>query len=55
METKNYLMRSLMFVPGHNEKLIHSASNSDADVILLDVEDSVLPLENKQIARDVIS
>lgn len=43
-----------MFVPGHNEKLIQSASNSDADVILLDVEDSVLPLENKQIARDVI-
>lgn len=54
METKKYLMRSLMFVPGHNEKLIQSASNSDADVILLDVEDSVLPLENKQIARDVI-
>lgn len=54
METKEYLMRSLMFVPGHNEKLIQSAANSDADVILLDVEDSVLPFANKQIARDII-
>jgi citrate lyase subunit beta / citryl-CoA lyase len=54
METSEYLMRSLMFVPGHNEKLIQSAANSDADVILLDVEDSVLPIVNKQIARDII-
>lgn len=54
MEKKKLLMRSLMFVPGHNKKLINSASNSDADIILLDVEDSVYPLSNKQIARDTI-
>ncbi len=47
-------MRSLMFVPGHNEKLIQSAAKSDADVILLDVEDSVMPYSNKQVARDTI-
>lgn len=47
-------MRSMMFVPGHNEKLIQSAAKSDADVILLDVEDSVMPAINKQIARDTI-
>lgn len=50
----NYLMRSLMFVPGHNDKLMKSASRSDADVLLLDIEDSVMPVENKQIARDNI-
>lgn len=49
-----YLLRSLMFVPGHNEKLMNSARNSDADVLLLDIEDSVQPESNKQIARDTI-
>ena len=44
------LLRSLMFVPGHNEKLLESASRSDADVLLLDIEDSVQPVSNKQIA-----
>jgi citrate lyase subunit beta/citryl-CoA lyase len=48
------LLRSLMFVPSHNEKLMTSASKSDADVLVLDVEDSVQPLSNKQIARDTI-
>lgn len=47
-------MRSLLFVPGHNEKLLASASLSDADIILLDIEDSVQPLANKQLARDNI-
>lgn len=47
-------MRSLMFVPGHNERLLESASRSVADVLLLDIEDSVQPVANKQIARDTI-
>ncbi len=50
----DYLMRSLMFVPGHNERLLASASKSIADVLLLDIEDSVQPSENKQLARDSI-
>lgn len=50
----DFLMRSLMFVPGHNERLLNSASRSNADVLLLDIEDSVQPAENKQIARDKI-
>ena len=49
-----YLMRSLMFVPGHNEKLIESAARSDPDVLLFDIEDAVQPVENKQVARDNI-
>lgn len=43
-----------MFVPAHNEKLMDSALRRDADVLLLDIEDSVQPVENKQIARDNI-
>lgn len=48
------VMRSLMFVPAHNEKLLQSASKKDVDVLLLDLEDSVQPLENKAKARDNI-
>lgn len=49
------IMRSLMFVPGHNEKLLASASRSDADVLLLDLEDSVQPEANKPLARKTIA
>ena len=34
-------MRSYLFVPGHNQKLLDSAARSDADVLILDLEDSV--------------
>ncbi len=54
MKKDSHLMRSLMFVPAHNERLMDSASRSSADVLLLDLEDSVQPLSNKQIARDQI-
>lgn len=48
------LMRSLLFVPAHNERLMASASKAEADVLLFDIEDSVQPISNKQIARDNI-
>ena len=48
-----YLMRSLMFVPAHNYKLLDSSVKRDADVLLLDIEDSV-PSTEKQQARDNI-
>lgn len=50
----DFLMRSLMFLPAHNDRLMNSASRSNADVLLLDIEDSVQPQCNKQIARDNI-
>ncbi len=50
-KVSQYLMRSLMFVPAHNDRLMDSASRSNADVLLLDIEDSVLPFNNKKIAR----
>ena len=49
----NYLMRSLMFVPAHNQRLLDSSVRRDADVLLLDIEDSV-PVFDKQLARDNI-
>ena len=52
--TTDYLMRSLMFVPAHNEKLMESALRRNADVLLLDIEDSVQPVNNKQSARENI-
>ena len=42
-----------MFVPAHNDRLMNSAARSAADVLLLDIEDSV-PLPDKQSARDNI-
>ncbi|MBQ4521126.1 MAG: CoA ester lyase [Bacteroidaceae bacterium] len=42
-----------MFVPAHNEKLLESAVRRDADVLLLDIEDSV-PYPDKQRSRDNI-
>jgi len=47
------LLRSMMFVPGHNEKLLISASKSQADALILDIEDSV-PANNKAVARNTI-
>lgn len=51
--SETYLMRSLMFVPAHNHKLLDSSLKRDADVLLLDIEDSV-PITEKQKARDNI-
>lgn len=53
MDNQTYLMRSLMFVPAHNQKLLDSSLRRDADVLLLDIEDSV-PMYDKQTARDNI-
>lgn len=52
--TSQYLMRSLMFVPAHNQRLMESATRVNADVLLLDIEDSVQPIDNKQVARENI-
>lgn len=48
-----FLMRSLMFVPAHNQHLLESSLRREADVLLLDIEDSV-PQCDKQTARDNI-
>lgn len=43
-------MRSWLFVPGDSERKFARASEGEADVLILDLEDSVLPA-NKQAAR----
>ena len=53
-KNNKYLLRTMMFVPGHNERLLLSASRSKADALILDLEDSVLPVANKQMARKMI-
>ncbi|MBR1666840.1 MAG: CoA ester lyase [Bacteroidaceae bacterium] len=42
-----------MFVPAHNQKLLESSLHREADVLLLDIEDSVPPVD-KQTARNNI-
>ena len=46
--------RSVLSVPGHVEKMHQKARLSHADVIMLDLEDSV-PLEAKETARETVA
>ena len=45
--------RSLMFVPATAERFVAKAHTRGADVIILDLEDSIAPAE-KQAARDAL-
>ncbi len=47
------VMRSVFYIPGNNEKLVSKAPSIPADIITLDVEDSVPPAE-KPKAREMI-
>lgn len=47
------LMRSLLFVPGHVKRYLDKALQCNADVLLLDLEDSV-PMSEKEHARSNI-
>lgn len=49
--TKFDLMRSFLYVPAYNEKYLFSALKSEADVVILDLEDSV-PFFQKKKARE---
>src|SRR5947209_20107997 len=45
--------RSWLFVPADSERKITKALDSDADAIIFDIEDSVVPAM-KAVARDVL-
>jgi citrate lyase subunit beta/citryl-CoA lyase len=47
-------MRSWLFAPGDSEKKMHKAAAGAADIVLLDLEDSVSP-ENKAAARAMVA
>ena len=46
--------RSLLFMPGSNARALEKARNLHADVLILDIEDSVAP-DAKGLARDQIA
>lgn len=46
--------RSWMFVPGNKERFLAKAAGSDADCVLLDLEDGVLP-DSKATGRDMVA
>ena len=45
-------MRSLLFVPGDSERKLEKGFGAGADVVIVDLEDSVAP-QNKAAARDI--
>jgi citrate lyase subunit beta/citryl-CoA lyase len=47
------LLRSLIFVPGNNPRFINKARSLNADIVCLDLEDSV-PVDQKEKARELI-
>ncbi len=47
------LLRSLLFVPGNNQRFLEKAKTLSADIVCFDLEDSV-PLEEKKSARNLI-
>lgn len=47
------LLRSLLFVPGNNQRFLEKAKTLSADIVCFDLEDSV-PIEEKKSARDLI-
>ena len=47
------VMRSVFYIPGNNDKMIAKGPTTPADIITLDLEDSVPPAE-KPKARDIV-
>jgi citrate lyase subunit beta/citryl-CoA lyase len=47
------MFRSLLFVPGNSQKFIEKSKTLDADIVCLDLEDSVPP-DQKPLAREMI-
>ncbi|HBW38842.1 CoA ester lyase [Desulfosporosinus sp. BICA1-9] len=47
------IMRSVMYIPGNNPKMVAKAPEFTADIITLDLEDSVPPAE-KEVARQIV-
>ena len=45
-------MRSLLFVPGNSERKLEKGFGAGADVVIVDLEDSVAP-QNKALAREI--
>jgi len=47
------VLRSMLFTPGNNARMIHKAAMLDADAVILDLEDAV-PIAEKDAARILV-
>jgi len=54
-EKKARLRRSELSTPGHSEKMIAKAAQSDADMVFLDLEDAVAPSAKAGARRNIIA
>ena len=54
IEPTDRLTRTMLFVPGSNPRMIQKSSESQADVICLDLEDSVVPDQKVEARSNVI-
>ena len=52
-DSRPFTARSWLFAPGDSEKKMGKAADGDADIVLLDLEDSVMP-EGKPAARQMV-
>ncbi len=48
-----HVLRSMLFTPGNNERMIQKASTLGADAVILDLEDAV-PVSEKEAARRLV-
>jgi citrate lyase subunit beta/citryl-CoA lyase len=48
------LLRSMLFTPGNNSRMIERAARLEADAVILDLEDAV-PMAEKESARSMVS
>jgi len=51
MRFDDYLLRSLLFAPGHNAKMLARAASSSTDILLPDLEDSFPSCGKKMSVR----
>ena len=49
----NWILRSVLFVPGHSERMIRKGADTEADCVVLDLEDAV-PAGLKARARETV-
>ena len=48
-----YLLRSMLYVPAYNKKLVEKSLTANADALIYDLEDSV-PQSQKVVAREIL-
>lgn len=55
MAAAPWVLRSLLFVPGHASRMIEKARGAGADALILDLEDGVAPAQKSEARRAIAS